>query len=181
VNGVSEAGRIQLYGWDSRGRAWCGPTILKASNAPRRLVAALRGAPARQWYGIMRCGLDREPQGRFFIVIHRLNDCATAMIYCHESRTGPLEILTAIPARLRPRLRPEFAFEFVAYAQFLGAFAEESAMSVHNGIVAGLAESRPGDSLVFSLSTGLWSGDLDYVLSRCVEKVAAGMLEWLQE
>ena len=35
------------------------------------------------------------------------------------------------------------------------------------------------EALVFSISTGLWTSDLDYVLSGCVEKIALSMLEWV--
>lgn len=84
-----------------------------------------------------------------------------------------------VPARLRARLRDDFAFEFVAFARFLGALTEEDALTVHDGVEAGLRERSTCDSLVFSISTGLWSEDLDHVLSHCVEKAAAGMLTWL--
>jgi hypothetical protein len=129
----------------------------------------------------MHCGATGQPQARFFLLIHHLQDCATALIYCHDSRSGPAELLTVVPARLRSNLRADFAFEFVAFARFLGALTEEDALTVHDGVKAGLKENCACDSLVFSISTGLWSEDSDHVLSHCVEKAAAGMLAWLEE
>jgi hypothetical protein len=50
---------------------------------------------------------------------------------------------------------------------------------VSEAIAAALAEAPVSDSLVFSITTGLWSCDLDYVLSRCVEQTAMAVLRWL--
>lgn len=103
------------------------------------------------------------------------------MLYCGESKTGPAEIVAVIPPERRPRLRPDFAFEFLAFAGFLGSIGTGAALQVHDGIAAALAETGEADSLVFSISTGLWAKDLDHVLSLCVETTASAMLEWLHE
>jgi hypothetical protein len=50
---------------------------------------------------------------------------------------------------------------------------------VSEAITAALAEAPVSDSLVFSITTGLWAGDLDYILSRCVEQAAMAVLRWL--
>lgn len=177
-----EEGRIQLYGWDSRTESWNGPTGLSFSlRASRRLVQALRAAPGRSWYGPVNCNVPGEAPTRFFSLIHALCDCAVAMIYCNDSRNGPVEIVTVVPPELRARMRPDFAFEFVAFARFLGALSEEGALTVHDLIVAAILESHSSEALVFCISTGLWTSDLDHVLSCCVEKIALSMLEWVAE
>ena len=177
-----EEGRIQLYGWDSRTESWNGPTGLSFSlRASRRLVQALRAAPGRSWYGPVNCNVPGEAPTRFFSLIHALCDCAVAMIYCNDSRTGPVEIVAVVPPELRARMRPDFAFEFVAFARFLGALSEEGALTVHDLIVAAILESPSSEALVFCISTGLWTSDLDHVLSCCVEKIALSMLEWVAE
>jgi hypothetical protein len=103
------------------------------------------------------------------------------MIYCNESKTGPAEILAALPAERRTNLRPEFAFEFLAFARFLGSVDAGAELKVHDAITAALAETRDCDSLVFSIGSGLWPSDLDHVLSQCVEKIAVTLLCWLRE
>jgi hypothetical protein len=103
------------------------------------------------------------------------------MLYCDESKTGPAEVVVVVPANRRDRLRPDFAFELVAYTGFLGCLGgAESSMAVHEHIAGALAETGRGESLVFSITTGLWDSDRDLVLSRCVEKIALAMLQWLE-
>ncbi|MEO8371495.1 MAG: hypothetical protein ABI806_20070, partial [Candidatus Solibacter sp.] len=98
-----------------------------------------------------------------------------ALVYCGESKVGPAEIVVVIPGGLRARLRPEFAFEFLAFACFLGAIAEEDAHGLQERIGAALGETEREDSLVFSLGTGKCSMDGDLQLSQCVETVALAM------
>jgi hypothetical protein len=173
---------IQLYGWDSRTGTWSGPTGLgSAGRASKRLLNTLRTMQGRSWFGALKCASPGEPEARFFVVVHDLQDCAMAMVYCGDSKTGPAEVLAVIPAELRPRLRPEFAFEFLAFSSFLGAVSESAAITVHDRIATAIEESSPADSLVFSLCTGLWPSDLDPVLSQCVETIAMSLLPWLAE
>ena len=173
---------IQLYGWDSRTGTWSGPTGLgSAGRVSRRLLDTLRAMPGRSWFGPLKCSSPGEPPARFFAVIHRLEDCAVAMVYCDDSKTGPAEVLAVIPAEVRSRLRPEFAFEFLAFASFLGAVSESAAITVQDRIAAAIEESSAADSLVFSLCTGLWPSDRDPVLSQCIETIAMSLLPWLEE
>jgi hypothetical protein len=177
-----EEGRIHLYGWDSRTETWNGPTGLSFSlRASRRLLQALRAMPGRSWYGPVNCVAPGEAPTRFFCLIHALCDCAVGMIYCNDSRTGPVEIVAVIPPELHARLRPDFAFEFVAFARFLGALNEGGALTVHDLMAAAIREAQLSEALVFSISTGLWPSDQDRVLSCCVEKIALSMLEWVAE
>ena len=173
---------IQLFGWDSRTGTWSGPTGLGAPGRDsKRLLNTLRETSGQSWFGPLKCASPGEPPARFFVVIQRLEDCAMAMVYCGDSKAGPAEVLAVIPAGLRPRLRPEFAFEFLAFASFLGAVSESAAITVQDRIAAAMEESSPADSLVFSLCTGLWPSDLDPVLSQCVETIAMSLLPWLAE
>ncbi len=176
------APKVQLYGWDGRTECWYGPNELNDSNyGGQRLLDALRRAPGRSWYGPVHCAASGEPANRFFALIHDLGDCAVAMIYCDESKAGPAEIVTVIPAERRGRLREEFPFEFLAFTSFLGSTAVSAGQEIHDRVAAAVAETSDSDSLVFSIGTGLWASDLDHVLSRCVEKVAIAMLRWSAE
>ena len=58
------------------------------------------------------------------------------MVYCGDSKAGPAEVLVVVPGEFRSRLRPEFAFEFLAYASFLGAISESAAITVQDQITA---------------------------------------------
>ena len=179
--GRTDAG-TQLYGWDSRTGTWSGPTGLgTAGRASRRLLNALRSVHGGSWFGPLQCASPGEPPARFFVTVHDLKDCAVAMVYCGDTKAGPAEVLAVIPAGLRSRLRPEFAFEFLAFASFLGAVGEAAAITVQDRITAAIKESPAADSLVFSLCTGMWPSDRDPVLSQCIETIAMSVLPWLDE
>lgn len=135
-------------------------------------------ATGPSWFGPVSCSAPDEPSARFFVVAHALPDCAVATIYCEESKAGPAEIVAAIPAQRRARLRPEFAFEFLAFAGFLGSLGGGAELEVGEALSAALAEAPASDSLVFSITTELWTSDLDHVLSRCAEQTALALLRW---
>lgn len=176
------APKVQWYGWDSLTKSWHGPDELQYTNGGSgRLLNALKRSSGRSWYGPVKCQSPGEPESRFFAVIHDLDDCSVAMIYCDDSKAGPAEIVVAIPAARRARLRAEFAFEFLAFTSFLRSTNEIDGMELHNRMTAALAETCDSDSVVFSITTGLWANDLDYVLSRCAEMVASAMLQWSGE
>jgi hypothetical protein len=111
--------------------------------------------------------------------VHDLSDCAIASIYCDESKAGPAEILAVIPAIRRSHLRDEFAFEFLAYARFLGSLSAGAELQVHDAIAAAISDPRDSKTLIFSISSGLWPNDCDAVLSCCVEKIAVTLCQWL--
>lgn len=146
-----------------------------------RLLQALRTAPGPSWYGHLSCSTGEEPSSRFFALVHDLSDCAIAMIYCDESKTGPTEIIAVIPARHRAQLRDEFAFEFLAFARFLGSLNASAELQVHDAVAAAVVDQPADTALVFSISSGLWPSELDPVLSRCVERVATALCKWLDE
>lgn len=176
------AEHIHLYGWDSRSETWHGPNELDGRSLPdRRLLQALRATPGKSWYGPVNCCASGEPATRFFAIVHDLSDCAVASIYCDESKAGPAEILAVVPANRRSRLREEFAFEFLAFARFLGSLTAGAELQVHDAIASAVADQRDSKTLVFSISSGLWPSDRDHVLSRCVEKVAVTLCQWLDD
>jgi hypothetical protein len=114
-------------------------------------------------------------------LVHDLSDCAIATIYCDDSKVGPAEILAVIPADRRSHLRDEFAFEFVAFTHFLGSLSACAELQVHDAIASAIADWRDSKALVFAVSSGLWPGDLEPVLSRCVEKISVTLCQWLSE
>ena len=172
--------KAQLYGWDARLRFWHGPDEMDtaAGNGSRRLVDALRRSSGKSWYGPVQSAASGGAPARFFAVVQDLGDAAVGTLYCGESKTGPAEIVAVLPAARRSRLRPEFAFEFLAFASFVGSVAGETDMEIHNHLAAALAETPASDSLVFSIATGLLDGDADYLLSSAVEKIALARLHW---
>ena len=181
ISSWCDGGQIHLYGWDAHSQTWHGPNEFGPSgSADKRLLRALRFAPSKSWYGPVNCPASGEAAARFFALVHDLSDCAVALIYCDESKAGPAEVLAVIPAERRARLRDEFAFEFLSFARFLGTLSAEAEFQVHSAITAALADSG-SHTLVFSISSGLWPGDLDPVLSRCVETVAVTLRQWQAE
>jgi len=178
----SAAGPIYLYGWDSRSETWHGPNELgDCTCVDKRLLRSLRTVAGSSWFGPICCGAPGEMPARFFALAHDLSDCGVAAIYCDESKAGPAEILAVLPASRRARLRDEFAFEFLAFARFLASMGAGAELQVHDAIAAALAEANRSETMVFSISSGLWPSDLDPVLSCCVEKLAVTLCHWLQE
>ena len=72
----------------------------------------------------------------------------------------------------RAQLREEFAFEFLSFARFLGAISAGAELKVHEALTAAVAKGSDSTACVFSISSGLLSGDLDPALSCCAEKIA---------
>ena len=143
------------------------------------MLRALEAAPGKSWYGQVNCRTVGAPATRFFSLVHDLSDCAIASIYCDESKAGPAEILAVIPAHRRSYLRDEFAFEFLAYARFLGSISPGAELQVHDLIASAIAVPRDSTTLIFSISSGLWPSDCDAVLACCVEKIAVTLCQWL--
>lgn len=171
-----------MYGWDSRSATWHGPNELGDCSLPhRRLLHGLRATLGNSWYGQVNCCTAGEAPTRLFVLVHDLSDCAIALIYCDESKMGPVEILAVIPPGKCSQVREEFAFEFLTFARFLGSLGAGSELPVHDGIAAALAEETGSSAIVFSISSGLWPRDLDPVLSSCVEQVALSVGQWLDE
>src|ERR1035441_2307364 len=95
-----------LYGWDSLSETWHGPTELGTQcRADGRLLRALHEAHGGSWYGPLTCRPVDGIATRFFVVVHDLSDCAVALLYCDESKTGPVEVVAVIPASRRGQVR----------------------------------------------------------------------------
>ena len=172
---------VQLYGWDSKHTAWHGPNALSKGVKPSsRLLKSLQAVSGKSWFGPLACCSAEQESARFFTLIHDLSDCAVSIIYCDESKAGPAEIVAVIPAGRRACVRPDFAFEFLAFCRFLGVVDAGHECQVHDAIAAGIAEAPAEDHLVFSFSSGMWPEDLDHVLSCCVEQVAVSLCKWLE-
>jgi len=166
---------VQLYGWDAQSSTWHGPNEFTVGETPSAsMLDGLREAPGRSWYGVVQCSANR-----FFTLVHEADDCATAILYCNESKTGPAEILAVLPASRRSRLRTDFAFEFLSFVRFLGSICGESELRLHEAITGAIAETQGAHSLVFTIGSGLWPSDDEYALSACVEKIAATLLVWM--
>ena len=171
----------QLYGWDARSSTWYGPNEFGGEEPSTSMLDALRQAHGQSWYGLVPCRFGREASTRLFALVHASDDCATAMIYCNESKAGPAEIVAVLPAERRPRLREDFAFEFLSFARFLGSIRAQDELKLHEAITSAIAETSPAESLIFSIGSGMWPRDLDHVLSQCVEKISVTLLAWLSE
>jgi len=66
-------------------------------------------------------------------------------------------------------------------SRFLGSLSPAAELQVHDAIAAAIGDQSDSKTSVFSISSGLWPSDLDHVLSRCVERVAVTLCQWLGE
>lgn len=172
--------RFQWYAWDAHSSNWSGPdTVQLPRNAARHLTRELRDAPGRSWFGPLICKVEGEPEHRMFALMHDLKDCAVGLLYCEESKAGPLEIAIIIPASRRRHLRPDFGFEALAFTTFLGVVPPGTELDIQDGITSAIDSADGSESLVFSISTGLWPRDYDLALSLCTETIAAAAMHWL--
>ena len=166
---------VDLHGWESEGRFWYGPTELRVGS--RRSFEALDPACALCLWKTNSHSPDGLPL-TLMTAVRDLGDCAIATIDVDRSCPGPLSILAAVPAHRRPSLRAEFAFELTAFAHFLGGpDTNGSELAIHDHIDQVLAAGRR--STVFALSTTACCADVSIALSRHIEQVAAGLIEWL--
>jgi hypothetical protein len=149
-------------------------------GAARALLRTLQSAFGHSWYGRVTCNAPGEPETRFFALVHDLSDCGLAMAYCDESKMGPAELLVVIPPERRVHLRPEFAFELLAFARFLATIEAGAELQIHEVIEAAIKAAGASETVVFSISSGIWPHDLEPVVSRCVEKLAVAMCRWME-
>ena len=100
------------------------------------MLRALRATSGKSWYGSVNYSVAGFPPVRFFALVHDLTDCACASLYCGESKAGPAEMLAVIPGSRRVSLRDDFAFEFLAFARFLGAIRAGAELRAHDAITS---------------------------------------------
>ena len=175
--------RIELHGWDSHAQAWHGPDELTFTlRGCRRILAQLRQVPG-SWYGRLRAELAGEPPLSVCASVHDLGDSGLAVIDVEGSPGGPLEVVLAVPAHRRPQVRPELAFEFVAFLRFLeGRTSLGSEQALHDYVHSVLAEpAGPPSTLIFTIETRAVTADTHLLISQQAEKLAMSMLQWMAE
>lgn len=175
-------GLVELHGWDSRAGAWHGPTELTFTlRGCGRILSQLRELPG-SWYGKLRTEAPEEPPLGFHVSIHDLWDAGLALLDIEGSPGGPLEVILAIPAQRRARIRPDLAFEFVAFLGFLkGLENPGSEMAIHDYIQRVLGEADEPSTLVFSIETRFVVPESRMLISEQAEKLAMSMIAWMAE
>jgi hypothetical protein len=93
-----------------------------------------------------------------------------------------LEVILAIPAQRRARIRPDMAFEFVAFLGFLRGLANPgSEMAIHDYIQRVLGEADEPCTLVFSIETRFVVPESRMLISEQAERLAMCMIAWMAE
>ena len=175
-------GRVELHGWDSLAGAWYGPAELTFTlRGCEPVQSQLRETPG-SWYGKLRTKAPGEPPLGFRISIHDLWDAGLALLDTEGSPGGPLEVVLAIPARRRARMRPDMAFELVAFLSFLrGLEKPGSEMAIHDYIQRVLEEADRLSTLVFSIETRFVVPESRMLISQQAERLAMTMIAWMAE
>jgi len=175
-------GRVELHGWDSLAGGWYGPTELTFTlRGCGRILSQLRELPG-SWYGKLHTEAPGEPALGFQASIHDLWDAGLALLDIQGSPGGPLEVVLAIPAQRRARIRPDLAFEFVAFLAFLkGLEKPGSEMAIHDYIQRVLGEADRTSTLVFSIETRLVVPESRMSISEQAERLAMSMIVWMAE
>jgi len=173
-------GRVELHGWDSLAGGWYGPTELTFTlRGCGRILSQLRELPG-SWYGKLHTEAPGEPALGFQASIHDLWDAGLALLDIQGSPGGPLEVVLAIPAQRRARIRPDLAFEFVAFLAFLkGLEKPGSEMAIHDYIQRVLGEADRASTLVFSIETRFVVPESRMSISEQAEKLAMSMIVWM--
>jgi hypothetical protein len=175
-------GRIELHGWDSLAGAWYGPTELAFTlRGCERVLSQLREMPG-SWYGKLRTKAPGEPPMGFQVSIHDLWDAGLALLDIEGSPGGPLEVVLAVPAQRRARIRPDMAFEYVAFLGFLrGLEKPGSEMAIHDYMQRVLEEADRRSTLVFSMETRFVVPESRMSISQQAERLAMTMIAWMEE
>jgi len=175
-------GSVELHGWDSLSGAWYGPTELTFTlRGCGRILSQLRDLPG-SWYARLHTEAPEEPPLGFRASIHDLWDAGLALLDIEGSPGGPLEVVLAIPAHRRARIRPDMAFEFVAFLSFLrGLDRPGSEMAIHEYIQHALEEADRLSTLVFSIETRFALPESRMSISQQAERLAMSMIAWMEE
>lgn len=168
---------IALYGWESAGEYWHGPTEWDPAD-PNLGPEVLD--PARGFCSWKRnCPVTDRLQMALATTVRDLGDCALATIDTDGVDPGPLTILAVIPAHRRTVVRAEFAFELTAFFRFFqGPCPTGSEVVMHDHIHQVLDADRE-ISLVFALCSPECTGDLGIAVSEYIEPVSLSILQWL--
>ena len=175
-------GRVELHGCDSLSSAWHGPTELTFTlRGCGRILSQLRELPG-SWYGKLRTEAPEEPPLAFHVSIHDLCDAGLALLDFEGSPGGPLEVVLVVPAQRRARIRPDMAFEYVAFLGFLrGLEKPGSEMAIHDYIQRVLEEADATSTLVFSIETRFMVPESRMLISQQAERLAMSMIAWMAE
>lgn len=168
---------VELYGWESEGQFWYGPTGLTAARS-LRFPALDPACAVCAWKTNERCldGLSLP----LSTTVRDLGDCAVAMVDVSGSCPGPAAIVVAVPQHRRHVMRPELAFEVTAFVRFLeGANTTGSELSIHDQIENVLANERQR-SVVFGLCAKGCSGDASIPLSEHIEHLSTAVVDWIR-
>ena len=162
---------IELHGWDARAHAWHGPTPLQFSaKDSAKLIDKLRGSTG-SWYGKLHADVPGEPRLSFCACVHDLGDAGLGMLDLEGTQGGPLQFILVAPACRRHKLRPEMAFEFIAFLRFLaGPESVGDELALHDYIERALAGS-PNATLVFSVETHVLLPELQILLAQQAERL----------
>ena len=173
---------IQLHGWDARLHAWHGPDELTFKlTGCRRILGKLRQLPG-SWYGRLRAEIPGGVPLSFCASIHDLGDAGLASLDLDGSPYGPMEVLLVVPAQRRSKIRPELAFEFVAFLRFLeGPESVGAEMAIHDYIERVLREAGERESLIFSIETRSVEPEVRILISQQAERLAMSMIAWMAE
>jgi hypothetical protein len=173
---------VELHGWDAASACWHGPDELHCSVAGcRGLVSKLRAA-AGTWYGPLRTQVPGGPALTLWAATRDLDDAGLATLDMEGSSGGPLQTILIVPAQRRSRLRPDLAFEFVAYLRFLeGRETTGSEMAIHDHIERTLQQSSPDKTLVFSVESRMALEETRIALSEATDRLVSCLLAWLTE
>jgi hypothetical protein len=170
--------RIELHGWDGTERTWYGPSELiptgKGSGTLR--LSALHSGFAGRVSGHG----PHNGRIRFSALVQDNGEAGIAIVGSEHLADGLVQVVAVIPWTRLPKLRPDFAFEFVASLRLLGMIDPGSELPVLNYIES-ITEKRDGDcSHVFAVGRHLpLSDDIAIPLSCMVETVSVSILKWL--
>lgn len=171
---------IYSHGWDASSQSWRGPDELTFTLQNSQLLLRKLRSSKGVWYGKLGCSLHGERPASFYTSIHDLGDSAVAIIDVEDSNGSPVEVVAVIPHHRVPRIRPDFAFEFVAFLRFVRAAEAGSELLIHDYVEHTLQEVAGGSSLIFSID-GAVPPEMNLALSVHVERLSMCMLQWLSE
>jgi len=173
---------IELHGWDARTQSWHGPDEIAYNIAPcRRILDQLRTLTG-SWYGVLHSNHRSEMPLDIRAYLRDLGDAGLALLDIEGSPGGPLAILLAVPAERRPRLRPDFAFEFVSFLRFLeGPETVGSELALHDYIQNVLSQATAPKTQLFSIESAHVLPEYEIVLAEHSEKLAMSLIAWMAE
>ena len=112
----------------------------------------------------------------FSACVHDLGDAGLGTLDLEGAQGGPLQFILVAPAHRRHKLRPDMAFEFVAFMRFLGG--PESVgheLALHDHIEIALQGSTNA-TLVFSVETQALLPEVQILVAQQAERLTLGIV-----